>query len=60
MDDDETKEMKLEDIIPTCFAKKYEVRMLEKGIKMPPHACTEKCEGKDRDCIYWIAQYGLR
>jgi len=61
-DDDETKEIPIpvaKPDLPYCLAKKYEARMIEKGAEIiRPDACTNKCDGRDSECLYWIAQNG--
>ena len=59
VDPDETKEIVIADVLPTCFAKQYEVKLLERGdVIIRPDACTHNCNGIDTECIFWIRQYG--
>ena len=57
--DDETKIIPVITDLPYCLAKKFEVRMIERGVQMRVDACTNDCDGRDTECLYWIAQYGI-
>ena len=45
-------------LVPECKVKQYLTELMKRTWDPFHGACIHHCNGRDVDCIYWVAQYG--